>query len=391
MKKNKTLIAFMMYQVITGGIEKCLLTIIENLHEYDKYKFVVITKREITSNFFLNFFKKYNVEVITLPDIESIGDKPKKLFSKIIWKIKRKKIKNKIKEILKYKLYSADIIIDYFNISFWNELKDINIPKIAFWHASTMMFQKYYTNVADTIMKTYSKFVCLTEETMNDLTKLYPKYRDKLIHIYNPFNIEKIRQLAITGDYPQDNKKYFTFLGRFHEDKDHICVIKAVELLYKKYPDLKVYFIGEGPFKNEYVKIINSKGLENNIIFTGVLDNPYGYLKNAAANILSSPSEGLSTVLIEAQILGTLNISSETPSCAREILLNGKGGLLFPIGDYKKLAEHMEKIYTDNIDINGMIKESTNALNRFDSKHVINNIDNLITQMKEESGNNTPA
>lgn len=384
MAKNKIKVSFLMYQVITGGIEKCLLTIIKNLSTYNKYEFTVFTKKEITSKYFLEFFKEYNVSILTLPNIESIGEKPHSLLKKIIWKIKRKKIKNKIKEILNNKLHKSDIIIDYFNMCFWNLILDIQVPKIAFWHASTIMFEKYYANLIDKIMKSYSKFVCLTEETKNNLINNYPIYKEKLIHIYNPFNIEEIKKLAEVGEYPNDSNKYFTFLGRFHKDKDHLTVIKAVDLLVKKFPDIKVYFIGEGERKEEYQKIVKSKNLEKNIIFTGSLDNPYGYLKHATANILSSPSEGLSTVLIEAQILGTLNISSDTPSCAREILLNGDGGLLFPIGNYKKLAECMENVMNSHTDIKKMVTFSNQAINRFEAKKIITEIDNLLNNLIKE-------
>lgn len=385
MSKNKIKVSFLMYQVITGGIEKCLLTIIKNLSVYDKYEFTVITKKEVTSKYFLDFFKKYNVQLLTLPNIESIGEKPHSLLKKIKWKIKRKKIKNKIKKILNNKLPESDLIIDYFNMSFWDLILDINKPKITFWHASTMMFEKYYTKEIDKIMISYSKFVCLTEETKNNLINKYPNYKEKFIHIYNPFNIEDIKKLAEVGKYPKDSNKYFTFLGRFHEDKDHLTVIKAVELVVKKIPDLKVYFIGEGSRFKEYQKLVNEKNLENNIIFAGVLDNPYGYLKHATANILSSPSEGLSTVLIESQILNTLNISSDTPSCAREILLNGDGGLLYPIGDYLKLAELMEKVWNYDIDKELLINNATNSISRFESQKIIHELDKLFEELKEKS------
>ena len=87
MPKNKIKVSFLMYQVITGGIEKCLLTIIENLSKYDKYEFTIITKKEVTSKYFLDFFQKYNVKILTLPNIGAIGKKPSSLLKKIKWKM----------------------------------------------------------------------------------------------------------------------------------------------------------------------------------------------------------------------------------------------------------------------------------------------------------------
>ena len=44
-------------------------------------------------------------------------------------------------------------------------------------------------------------------------------------------------------------------------------------------------------------------------------------------------------VLLEAISLKKFIISSDCPTGPREILLNGKGGFLFRVGDYKNLAK----------------------------------------------------
>lgn len=75
------------------------------------------------------------------------------------------------------------------------------------------------------------------------------------------------------------------------------------------------------------------------IVFTGALNNPYGIMRGAIANILSSESEGLPTLLLESVALGVPCISSKCKNGPREILLNGRGGLLFETGDANALAK----------------------------------------------------
>ena len=55
--------------------------------------------------------------------------------------------------------------------------------------------------------------------------------------------------------------------------------------------------------------------------------------------MLTSLYEGLPNVLLEAQVLKKFIISSNCPTGPREILLNGKAGSLFKVGDYKKLSD----------------------------------------------------
>ena len=67
--------------------------------------------------------------------------------------------------------------------------------------------------------------------------------------------------------------------------------------------------------------------------------NVYNYLKSADLFILSSKYEGLPNVLLEALTLKKFIISSNCPTGPKEILLNGKGGLLFNVGNYHQLSE----------------------------------------------------
>ena len=75
--------------------------------------------------------------------------------------------------------------------------------------------------------------------------------------------------------------------------------------------------------------------------FINFKKNPYPYIKQADLFILTSKYEGLLNVLLEAITLKKFIISSNCPTGPREILLNGKGGSLFPIGDAKNLARKL--------------------------------------------------
>lgn len=62
-------------------------------------------------------------------------------------------------------------------------------------------------------------------------------------------------------------------------------------------------------------------------------------MKQADLFILTSKYEGLPNVLLESLVLKKFIISSNCPTGPREILLNGKGGLLFKVGDCAELTK----------------------------------------------------
>ena len=78
---------------------------------------------------------------------------------------------------------------------------------------------------------------------------------------------------------------------------------------------------------NKIVKIINFK------------KNPFPYLKKSDLFVLTSNFEGLPNVLLEAATLKKFIISTDCPTGPKEIVDNGKNGILVKMNDYKNLSE----------------------------------------------------
>jgi glycosyltransferase involved in cell wall biosynthesis len=111
----------------------------------------------------------------------------------------------------------------------------------------------------------------------------------------------------------------------------------------------------------------------------GMQKNPYVYMANSYANILSSYGEGLAMVVVESQAVGVLNISSNCKYGPREILMDGDAGVLFTPGDSLELAKAMIDVYENNIDVKKMVQKSTKGLVRFDKDEIKEQVKSLIS------------
>ena len=96
--------------------------------------------------------------------------------------------------------------------------------------------------------------------------------------------------------------------------------------------------VGNGVEKQKSENYINKNYLSNQVRIINFQNNPFNLIRSSDVFILTSLYEGLPNVLLEAQVLKKFIISSNCPTGPREILLNGKAGFLFKVGDYKKLS-----------------------------------------------------
>ena len=81
--------------------------------------------------------------------------------------------------------------------------------------------------------------------------------------------------------------------------------------------------------------------------------------------VLSSYYEGLPNVVIEALTLGTPVVATDCPSGPREILLDGEGGTLVPVGDRDRMAAAIDGALTDEAGTAEQLARARAALDRF--------------------------
>ena len=188
------------------------------------------------------------------------------------------------------------------------------------------------------------------------------------ICIYNPLNKKEILKNSkknIKIKFFEDKSYKLISVARFAEQKDHVCLVKAIELLKDKYK-IRLLLLGSGPTQKKIEKLIDNLKLKKNIQVIPFQKNPYSFIKKSHIFILSSKYEGLPNSLLEAIVLNKPVISSDCPTGPNEILDKGRGGLLFAVGDYKSLANKIELYIKSKNQMAQKRKYAHKRLYRFD-------------------------
>lgn len=147
-------------------------------------------------------------------------------------------------------------------------------------------------------------------------------------------------------------------IGRLERQKDFTTLIRAFAQV-RRQQDCRLMILGEGPLRPQLEALAADLGLKEDIALPGFMENPYVYLMRAGLFVLSSLWEGLPTVLIEAMALKVPVVSTDCPSGPREILEEGRYGLLVPTGDAPALATAMLKTLASPPDSSEMHTRAT--------------------------------
>lgn len=130
-------------------------------------------------------------------------------------------------------------------------------------------------------------------------------------------------------------------VGRLSPEKDHRTLLRAMTLMPPQRP-WRLAIVGDGPQRGELEAFVRANGLAGRVAFTGYSADPFGWLMRARVAVLSSAHEGLPCVLMEALACGTPVVSTDCSYGPRDILQNGRYGMLTPVGDAPALAAAVE-------------------------------------------------
>lgn len=215
------------------------------------------------------------------------------------------------------------------------------IPLIASERDNPYIFDYLQKRTAN---RTYLKCDLVVFQTKQAMLAFNNNIRKKSVVIPNPC-IPRLKKLPV---FIGQRKKIFVAAGRLEEVKQFDILIKAFEQLHHKHPDYSLEIFGDGRLMDSLKRLIYSIHMDKCVVLKGTVNDVFAHTYDYTAFVLSSKSEGIPNVLIEAMAIGLPCISTDCePGGPRELLDDGKRGLLVPVGDIDALARAMS-FYIEN-------------------------------------------
>jgi colanic acid/amylovoran biosynthesis glycosyltransferase len=176
------------------------------------------------------------------------------------------------------------------------------------------------------------------------------KYNKKKMLETDPNNEKKIFVVhcGLDPDYflPSPNPpEIFTFLavGRLTWEKSYPDLIETCRILKEKNLIFKCVVVGEGDERQKLEQLIKQHNLEKEIKLVGLVlqENIQTYYEQAHLFVLSSVTEGIPVVLMEAMSKG-LPVVATNITGIPELVLHEKTGFLVPVNQPQSFATAIE-------------------------------------------------
>lgn len=315
MKKK---ILFTLYSYSNGGgAEKILSNIVNNLNP-NKYD---ITIWEMFHGH--NGFETTNNARI-IKGLEN--NTQHKIIRMFFWRF-RKHFTNLFRNIRIRDIYDIEVSFTTMNppIPF---SKRNSVKKFAYVHGS---LEYYKANTKDKqkyekLLTTSDKIIAISKNTFESIKDVFPNVENKLIKIYNGFNIEEIVKNANEEIDLDIHENSVCVVGRLEKLKGIDKVLIVAKKLLDKKEKVHFYLLGTG---NEalYKSMAKKLGIEEYVHFLGFKKNPLKYIKHMSCFLSMSRLEGFSTALVEGLILGIPFVSTDVGG-VYELYDNGNNGYM---------------------------------------------------------------
>lgn len=211
----------------------------------------------------------------------------------------------------------------------YNLRDEMRLPKLWEW-----IFGRLY--------KRADRVVCISDSVLQDFVENFGLPEEKLVRIYNPVDVQRVRECAARGGNPYDTPgPNLVAAGRLVPVKGFDVLLEAMAIVLVRLPLAHLTILGTGPLEGELEQYAQKLGIASRVRLVGFQHNPWRYFFHADAFVFTSRHESLGNVLLEALALETPVIATDCPGAVREIDALTPGMVIVPPENPQALAEAM--------------------------------------------------
>lgn len=192
--------------------------------------------------------------------------------------------------------------------------------------------------------------VAVSEGVADDLRHTFGVPDRKIWTLYSPIVTDDVRRLAsLDPEHPwfvPDAPPVVLGVGRLRDHKGFMSLIEAFAKV-RATRAMRLVLLGEGEQRSALERHAFELGVGDDVALPGFVSNPFAFMARSSVYVLSSEFEGLPGTLIQAMACGCPVVATDCRSGPREILADGRYGLLVPVGDIEAMARAIGSVLAE--------------------------------------------
>lgn len=216
------------------------------------------------------------------------------------------------------------------------------------WTAKLKQVSSWHRPASAFLYPMGASFIGVSDGVTADMAAFAPRLRHRMLTLPSPIPLREILADA-EAPLPAWARAIFAKptvlgVGRLVSAKGFDVLVPAFHEVVREGLDLNLLILGEGPERSALEAQARALGVADRVFLPGFEANPYPYFRHAKMFVLSSRYEGFALVLLEALALGAPVVAMDCPSGPRELLENGRFGVLVPPGSGTALATAIREL-----------------------------------------------
>lgn len=202
--------------------------------------------------------------------------------------------------------------------------------------------ERIYSVIEKILISKTSLVFVVSEDLKGELSKSILVRNANIKYLENGTNeISDInKDIQVAG-----NEMKISFIARFTYEKNHLLALKVAKCLYEKNISFKLDFYGDGPLFEMIQNEIHLHNLEAVVTLHGFTDNLKKIYEATDILLITSLTEGLPMVLLEAMSYGIPVVSTNVGQI-EEVFNNETCGILIPF-DVDDIVTILSDLFLD--------------------------------------------
>lgn len=208
----------------------------------------------------------------------------------------------------------------------------------------------YFYNYIDQFLLRYFHFVVAVSPSVKNILMDKGVSPEKIAIIFNGVCIDSFhsnnseksidlrREIGIPPDCP-----IIGTVGRLSSEKGYTYFLNAAKDVLEDYPNIYFLIVGDGPQRQELINLVSSIGIKGNVVFTGIRTDINRIYSLLDIFVISSITEGLPMVLLEALASRKPVISTNVGAIA-QVIEHEVNGLFVEPGNIEQLADAIKTL-----------------------------------------------